>query len=247
MLLKSEVGSFPPPEYPPGIDLAAEERKARRRLYPITVIYSAYFWGVLARALRSPAPRVAIGYLVLGIITWTGIEYWVHRSLLHGVFPNRPGFVAQSLHKLFDPMHADHHRRPWDGMHINGHLDTLFVAVPVAPVTLLARSYTWPVFFATILQSFVVEEWLHHSIHFFNFKSRYFRYLRRRHFYHHSPRGTGFAFAMTSGLWDLLAGTRISEQDRLKLAAEPDSLRCPPKARRPAARRMAEGDAATLR
>ena len=53
-LLKSEVGSFPEPEWPQGVDLQLEDRKARRRLYPVTVIYSVYLGVLLILALRSP-------------------------------------------------------------------------------------------------------------------------------------------------------------------------------------------------
>ena len=48
-LLKSEVGPFPEPEFPQGIDLELEDGKARRRLYPWTF---ALFRGELTGRLR---------------------------------------------------------------------------------------------------------------------------------------------------------------------------------------------------
>ena len=43
-------------------------------------------------------------------------------------------------------------------------------------------------FVAGILQAYVVEEWVHHSVHFYQFENLYFRYIKRHHLYHHSPR-----------------------------------------------------------
>ena len=53
-LLKSKVGAFPEPQFPQGIDLSAEDRKARRRLYPVTVVYATQL-AVLAWECRYVA------------------------------------------------------------------------------------------------------------------------------------------------------------------------------------------------
>jgi sterol desaturase/sphingolipid hydroxylase (fatty acid hydroxylase superfamily) len=220
-LLKSEVGPFPEPVVPSGIDLTVEDRKARRRLYPVTVAYTVLFLVVLALAVRAgQAPR-ALGFVALGAATWTLVEYLSHRYLFHVAFPRGKGPVRDLLHHVFDASHVDHHAHPWDGYHINGHLDTLFVAVVLVPLSLLGPSGSTEVAAATLFACYVAEEWAHHGMHFWSFRWRYFRYLRARHLYHHSRHGAGTAFGITSDFWDKVFGTRIPAPQRQRLLPRP--------------------------
>ena len=214
-LLKS-IDGIPYPIPARGISLSDEARKARGRFYPVTVLYSLYTLPVLFFALRS-RPLLASIFLAAGVAFWTYLEYLVHRHVLHGRFPDGPGFWEHQLHRYFDPMHANHHQRPWDGMYINGYLSSLPFAVVLALVSWVFPLSTAPVFVATILESYVIEEWVHYTVHFHRFRWRYFEYIRRHHLYHHSPRGTTIAFGLTSGLWDALSDTRIPEADRRRL------------------------------
>jgi Fatty acid hydroxylase len=231
-LLKSEVGPFPEPQFPQGIDLPQEDRKARHRLYPVTVIYTTYLVILLTLSLRFHHTLAALGCVTLGLAAWIPIEHLVHRYVLHGVFPRGRGPVSRTLHYLFDSSHSDHHARPWDGMYINGHVDTLFAAVVVFPLSFLAPYYTLPLFVATLFACFVVEEWTHHAIHFWNLKSPYFQYIRRRHLFHHSRHGVGLAYGITSGIWDVVAHTRVPRGQRETLSPwsrpEPGEKEAPP-------------------
>ena len=220
-LLKSEVGPFPEPVFPPGTDLAVEDRKARRRLYPVTAAYTVYFLVVLALAVRAGHPVRALGFVAVGAATWTLAEYLSHRFLFHVAFPRGKGFVRNLLHHLFDAAHVDHHARPWDGYHINGHLDTLFVAGVLVPLSYLGPSGSAEVAVAALFACYVGEEWAHHAMHFWNFRWRYFRYLRARHLYHHSRHGGGTAFGITSDFWDKVFGTRIPAPQRQRLLPRP--------------------------
>jgi hypothetical protein len=215
-LLKSEVGSYPELHFPSGIDLVAEDHKARRRLYPVTIVYTVLLLSLLGLAIRSSHALVALGFVALGVLAWIPIEYWAHRYILHGIFPKR-GLLGTALHYLFDASHADHHARPWDGMYINGHVDTLWLALVVVPASFLLPAHTAPVFVATVLACYAMEEWVHHATHFWNFRWSYFQYLRRRHLFHHSRHGVGLGYGVTSGLWDVVAHTRIPAQVRRQL------------------------------
>ena len=66
-------------------------------------------------------PAAAAAAWLAGVAFWTWLEYFVHRLILHGVFPDGPG-SRHWLHVLFDHLHVEHHKRPWDGSHINGTL-----------------------------------------------------------------------------------------------------------------------------
>jgi 4-hydroxysphinganine ceramide fatty acyl 2-hydroxylase len=230
-MLKSEVG-IPSPEFPrQRVDLPAEARRARHRLYPMTAVYSTYALIVLFVGLKE-RPFAALAFYLLGWLLWTLVEYLTHRYVLHWRFPDGPG-LKHWLHRAFDSYHGEHHARPWDGNHINGSLrDTGLLALAGAALSwLLGPLPTLPVLWAGVVQAYVVEEWVHQSTHFpsvYRLKGRYFRYINRHHTYHHSPRGAEVAFGLSSGLWDVVLGTRIPEQDRQRLfgrwppAAAPD-------------------------
>jgi sterol desaturase/sphingolipid hydroxylase (fatty acid hydroxylase superfamily) len=197
---------FPVPD---GVVLADEARTARRRFYPVTILFTAYSMTVLAWAFAFH-PGYALAYLAVGVMAWTLLEYLVHRFILHGRFPDGPGFFKHRVHTFFDTMHADHHQRPWDGMYINGYLDSIpFAALLVAVSFLLTPYYKAPVLVAGLLQCYVLEEWIHYSVHFCRFRSRYFQYIRFHHWYHHSPHGSARGFGLTSGLWDRISDTRL--------------------------------------
>ena len=90
--------------------------------------------------------------------------------------------------------------------------DTLPFAVILAGVSYLFPLHTLPMLIAGLLQAYILEEWIHHSVHFCNFKGRYFQYIKRHHLYHHSPRGSHVGFGLTNGFWDIVWRTRIPEE-----------------------------------
>jgi sterol desaturase/sphingolipid hydroxylase (fatty acid hydroxylase superfamily) len=202
---------FPAPlPVPAGIRWDVEARKARRRLYPSTVVYTAYALTILGLAFRSRHVATTVLFFASGVFAWTALEYWVHRNILHGRFPDGDGVLQHLLHRYFDHLHLEHHQRPWDGDHINGTLkDTVPFAALFIAASFLAPVHTMPVFVAGLLQAYVVEEWVHQSVHFYHFRSRYFRYIRAHHLYHHSPIGSEVGYGLTNGFWDIVWSTRI--------------------------------------
>lgn len=48
-------------------------------------------------------------------------------------------------------------------------------------------------------------------------QERYFRYIRRHHLYHHSPKGMEIAYGLTNGFWDIVYETRIPPDIRRAL------------------------------
>jgi cyclopropane-fatty-acyl-phospholipid synthase len=205
---KAQMG-IPYPGSPVGVVLADEARRSRHRLYPVTVIYSSLALAVLLLALRSNA-RVAVLMAAAGFVAWTAMEYWVHRYVLHGVFPIRDSRWSRILNKAFDHLHWQHHQRPWDGNHINGTiLDTVWAVAPAWSLSFLAPVHTAPAFFAGFFLGYVIEEWCHHSVHFYVFEWSWFRALKARHLYHHSKFGNQILFGLSNGFWDEVIGTGL--------------------------------------
>jgi len=211
------------------IDWAREARRSRWRLYPVSVAYTAYAVTVFVVAFRSPRWMESVAFLAAGVAAFTLVEYLVHRYILHGRFPVSRNPVKRFLHKKFDHLHWEHHARPWDGNHINGNgTDTGPFVLTLIGLSFLAPFHTWPVFVAALMQSYIVEEWVHHSVHFYHFKNRYFWYIKRHHLYHHSPPGKNIAFGLTSGVWDVAFDTRIPADVRERLYARKRARRADP-------------------
>jgi cyclopropane-fatty-acyl-phospholipid synthase len=212
-ILESELA-----QAPGGVQREAEARKARHRLYPVSLLYSLYALTLVGLALRREGRLLALAFLTLGVGAWTALEYLVHRYVLHGRFPDGPGAFAHFCHKYFDHLHIEHHRRPWDGNHVNGTIkDTLPFVALFALMASFFPLQTAPMFVAGLIQAYILEEWVHHSVHFCSFKGRYFQYIKRHHLYHHSPKGSGVGYGLTNGFWDVVWRTRIPSEDRKAL------------------------------
>lgn len=196
-------------DIPFGVYKRQQAAISRGRLYPMTVFYSVYAMIVLFFALRSAHPWVAVAFYAAGVPVWTLVEYLFHRFVLHGRFSPGKGIIRRFLHERLDPLHWEHHKRPFDGHHINGELkDLLPLFFVAAPVSFIAPIYTLPILLAGVVQCYVLEEWIHHSVHFYNFRDPYFRYIKRFHYYHHSPKGISEGYGLTNGFWDVIFHTR---------------------------------------
>jgi len=227
-LLKSQVGIPTITRASGPVDLAAEARKARLRLYPLTVLYTAYGLGVIGLGLAtSRHPMAALGCVAAGVVAWTLVEYLAHRFVLHGPFADGPGWWQRRLHRAFDHLHVEHHARPWDGNHVSGTLkDTGAAVAVVGALSFVAPLGTLPVFWAALVQSYVVEEWIHHSVHYasvYGLTGPYWRSIVRHHAFHHGARGTNVAFGLSSGAWDFVLGTRAGDAARPPSAAHHES------------------------
>lgn len=192
---------------------------ARHRLYPLTIFYTLYAILVLVIALSTTHPWIAVALFSAGCVTWTLVEYLFHRYVLHGRFPPGKGLIRRFLHERLDPLHWDHHLRPFDGMHISGGLkDILPLFFVAAPVSFLFPLYTAPVVLAGVVLSYVSEEWLHYALHFSSSRFPLFRRMKKYHLYHHSPRGIGSGFGITTRFWDGVFDTRFPEAVRRSLS-----------------------------
>jgi sterol desaturase/sphingolipid hydroxylase (fatty acid hydroxylase superfamily) len=192
---------------------------ARYRLYPLTIFYTTYVGLILLIASLSTHSRIAAAFFLAGCATWTLVEYLFHRYVLHGRFPPGKGMIRRFLHERLDPLHWDHHMRPFDGHHISGELKDIlplfFVAVPVS---FLFPVYTTPVLLAGVVQGYVAEEWLHYALHFSKSKVPLFRRLKKYHLYHHSPRGINKGYGITTRFWDGVFDTRYPDAVRQSLS-----------------------------
>lgn len=196
---------------------------SRRRLYPVTAFYALYSAILLVLAWRTTHPFKATAFFLAGVPVWSLVEYLSHRFVLHKRFKRSKKFYKKFYmglaNKYLDPLHWEHHERPSDGMHINGELKDLFpVFAVLMPLSLMFPAYTMSMLLAGVAQSYVAEEWVHHSLHFYNFRNRYFRHIKRYHLYHHTSVGMERGFGITSGFWDIIFRTRFPDSARGRLS-----------------------------
>jgi len=191
---------------------------ARYKLYPLTVFYTLYATAVLILGFFTHNPWFAVGFYIVGCFTWTLVEYLFHRYVLHGRFLPGKGLIRRFLHERLDPLHWDHHKRPFDGSHISGELkDILPLFFVAAPISFFFPLYTAPMMLAGVVQGYVAEEWLHYALHFSKSRMPLFRVIKRYHLYHHSPRGIDKGYGITTPFWDRVFDTRFPEAVRRSL------------------------------
>ena len=192
---------------------------SRRLLYPVTVFYGCYSIILLRLGLRSAHPYTAVGFYLTGLPVWTFFEYLAHRWVLHfSFFRTSKKLYKRLILKYMGRFHWQHHLHPCDGEHINGELQDLLPLFAVtAPLSFLFPIFTVPMLLAGLTQAYVIEEWIHHSVHFYNFRGRYFKYIKKHHFYHHTSPGSKLGYGLTNGFWDRVFRTSYPENVRERL------------------------------
>ena len=142
-------------------------------------------------------------FIGFGILSWTLIEYALHRFIFH--YSARSAFGR----KLVWAAHLSHHENPREA---NRLLSSLVVSLPISTgYVLLARFVTgsWHAaayMFTGLAAGYFCYEWLHFQAHHRRPRLRVFRYLRKYHLRHHyqTPH---HRFGVTTPLLDMIFGT----------------------------------------
>ena len=139
----------------------------------------------------------------LGVLSWTVVEYGLHRFAFH--YSPRSALGKKFVYAA----HLSHHENPRAK---SGILSSLALSTPVAAVyLLLAWAITGSLLAATYLfiglaAGYFVYKWLHFQAHHRRPRLRVLRYLRAYHLLHHYQT-PDIRFGVTSPIFDLLLGT----------------------------------------
>jgi len=153
----------------------------------------------LAAFLMIAGPRAQrweiMAFALIGLLSWTLIEYALHRFVLHGLPP-------------FSAWHAAHHRRPAALIST----PTLFSATLIAALVFLpewALGGLWRACALTfgVLTGYLAYSITHHATHHWHAKNAWFKRLRRWHALHHSPNMPPGHYGVTSPFWDHVFGS----------------------------------------
>ncbi|MGH7913613.1 MAG: sterol desaturase family protein [Candidatus Binataceae bacterium] len=148
-----------------------------------------------------------VGFFSAGLLTWTFLEYAIHRWMGHRFAT----FVT--------PLHHVHHRDPRAVFALGAWLPALLPLLIGA--ALGARGYT--VFYGGILAGFAIYELLHYRMHFRVPICEAEARIRTRHLIHHYCAPTLY-FGVTTSLWDHVLGTTARGSDAAALAARVASI-----------------------
>lgn len=137
--------------------------------------------------------------LLLGAITWTLLEYLIHRWLGHDSRTRPNPFAAE---------HVRHHSQgnyfapAWKKV-----LSALlFATTLIGPSIALAGALAGSSFVVGLISMYVAYEVLHRRDHTHPGRGSYMRFLRRHHFYHHFT-DPNFNHGVTTPIWDWVFGT----------------------------------------
>jgi sterol desaturase/sphingolipid hydroxylase (fatty acid hydroxylase superfamily) len=166
---------------------------------------------VESQLLQISLPAIA-GLIIVGLGLWTIIEYGLHRLLFH--FTPR-GCIQRRIYYL---IHGIHHDDPNDA--------TRLVMPPILAIPLASAFYLLflsffggrysPAIFAGFLLGYLIYDYSHFFIHHGRAKSKWTKYIKRHHLYHHHTHD-GTNFGVSSSLWDIVfgtLGTRPAADDR---------------------------------
>lgn len=166
--------------------------------FPQSLLLPSVAAGVLAGGwLGLPGVRWAsgLGMLVAGTVAWTGVEYLLHRFILHRVEP-------------FRRWHVQHHRQADVPMRTPLLFSLALVSMLVIlPMVSGLEAGAAMAFSVGLLMGHLAQEAVHHAMHpAFRPAGGWLGQRQRLHTFHHHA-DASMAFGTLTGFWDRCLGT----------------------------------------
>lgn len=147
--------------------------------------------------------------LALGVLTWTLLEYTIHRFLGHSKGAKKNPFGAE---------HTAHHSKgnyfapAWK----KAFAAAVFCGVALPLASLVAGFELGLAYTLGLVGFYVAYEVVHRLLHTWAGVGPYGRWARRHHFYHHfhDPR---MNHGVTTPLWDLVFGTYRPVREKVEV------------------------------
>jgi sterol desaturase/sphingolipid hydroxylase (fatty acid hydroxylase superfamily) len=144
---------------------------------------------------------MVLGFFVIGVLTWTLLEYVIHRYVFHYEPKTR---VGKLLHFI---MHGVHHDYPNDATRL---VMPPIISVPLAVVFYVVFILTLGRFAPAALAGFgfgyVCYDTIHYATHHFAMKRGVWRWLKQYHLRHHYQDDQA-GYGVSSPLWDYVFRT----------------------------------------
>lgn len=172
-------------------------------------------WLPLAEGVHSVV-QLCEAYLVLsvGLLTWTLLEYGLHRWIFH---MDHWFFDARWLRVVHFTIHGVHHKCPTDKLRL------VMPVVPAAAIAWAIHSCAWPLlgpvlglhvyqaWFGSVVLGYIMYDMCHYAFHHWTLRGRdsYLATMKRYHLRHHFAGLYNRGFGITVKLWDSVFGTEL--------------------------------------
>ncbi len=134
------------------------------------------------------------GFVFLGLLVWSFLEYTIHRFVLHKVEP-------------FKTWHALHHHRPRALILAPTILSSALIGLLIfTPVYIFSSAVPATAITVGLLIGYLGYAFMHHAIHHWPASQDLLRNRKRMHSLHHRQ-SVPTNFGVTSSLWDHLFGS----------------------------------------
>ena len=185
----------------------------------VPLISFAIWWSLSSGTTLT----MTLAFFALGVLLWTGTEYFVHRYFFHppphiedetreiiARLPENTPIMAEMptmRHKIYFLVHGVHHDFPNDSRRL---VMPPTVSGPLALAFWLLFSATMgpgaPATFAGFVLGYLVYDTIHFLTHHASGKTRLGKFLKRRHFRHHYA-DSSRDFGVSTPLWDVIMRT----------------------------------------
>ncbi|MET0385394.1 MAG: sterol desaturase family protein [Polyangiales bacterium] len=193
---------FPEPsrESPPMFESRLVDKFSRTHwsIVPILFVPAALASFYLGTRDTGLSVLTGLGMAALGGLTWTLIEYWLHRELFHW---QPGGSLGERMHFV---LHGVHHKWPRDKYRL--------VMPPAVSITLFFLFlWLWQglfgrygyTFHAGFTVGYMFYDISHYYMHHGSPRYEWLKKLRKHHLTHHSPKqAIELKFGVSTTLWD---------------------------------------------
>ncbi len=155
------------------------------------------FWVLLNFKPHEKWPVIGI-VVVVGLFSWTLLEYVLHRFVLHGIAP-------------FKHWHAEHHHRPYALIGTPTVFSLMLLLVGVfLPALLIGGIWRGGGFALGVIIGYAVYSWMHHALHHWRAHTAWLKRHKRLHAIHHHATSE-CNYGVITSFWDRVFGTHIHQ------------------------------------
>jgi sterol desaturase/sphingolipid hydroxylase (fatty acid hydroxylase superfamily) len=162
----------------------------------IPAVVAVLTYSALAAGGLWAAPDFGVS-LLIGLATWTLVEYAIHRFVYHHA-------------PLFSALHDSHHRAPNEFIGVPSFVSSGFIIVVCLPVRILEAASG---FTGGMLLGYAAYMFIHHATHHFAIQPGDWLYKARlrlmTHHYHDNAN-----FGVSTGFWDRVFDTTAARRSR---------------------------------
>ncbi|MFA5171323.1 MAG: sterol desaturase family protein [Sulfuriferula sp.] len=170
--------------------------KLAYRIY-FALYFSAAVATVTVLLVTSPPEQrlTLVGFALSGLVSWTAIEYMMHRIILHGL-------------PLFSRWHREHHQHPTLLIRGSTVLSTIFITLlALFPMLLLDNIRHAFALSLGLITGYLGYVLTHQAIHHCHTDHAWLKERQRWHIECHHRSEQPICYGVTSAFWDHVFGT----------------------------------------